>query len=89
MITFFLKNLKKYFIDYLIFITVGILFITLLSFFKGNRFEQFIIITLFVNLYIFWGVFHHIKLNRLNLKIVVEYIIIGFLTIFLLKLILI
>lgn len=80
--------LKKHLIDYLIFITIGIFFIVLLSLFKGSHINQFIILILFVNIYIFWGIYHHIKINRLNLKIVLEYIIIGFITIFLLKLIL-
>jgi len=79
------KELKKHLVDYLIFITVGIFFLIILNAFKGERMWEFIIILSFVCFYIIWGIYHHIVEETLHLKNVVEYILIGFTILFLLK----
>lgn len=79
------KEIRNNFWQYLLFFIVSLFF--LLSFFlaKESRSNQFLIITLFVIFYIFWGAVHHYLDHTLNLKIVVEYILIGFIVLFLLK----
>ncbi len=84
-----LKKKKKHLWQYLILIFSGIIFLILLSVFKSQRLNQFIVFIAFVSFYICWGIYHHITDNRLNLKIVIEYIIIGFIVILLVKLLLI
>jgi hypothetical protein len=41
----------------------------------------------FTSFYIIWGIYHHIVDNSLHLKTLIEYILIGFTIIFLLKII--
>ncbi len=83
------KELKKNLFDYLLLITGGILFLISLNLFKGERLLEFIILFIFISFYIMWGIYHHIIENSLHLKTVVEYILIGFTIMFLLKVIII
>lgn len=81
------KELGKHTFDYLILITAGIFFLISLSVFKGERLIEFIILFSFTALYITWGIYHHIIDDTLHLKTVIEYILIGFTILFLLKII--
>jgi len=83
----FIKEIKKNLFDYLLLITAGILFITTINIFRGERVIEFVILLIFVSFYIVWGIYHHIVETGLHLKVVVEYILIGFIFIFLLKLV--
>lgn len=82
---FFRKEIKKHLFDYLILITGGIFLIIALNIFRGERLMEFIFLLLFTSLYIIWGVYHHIVTNTLHLKIVLEYVLIGFICLFLLR----
>lgn len=86
-----LKNLKKEFrhhmFDYLILCTAGVLFLVGLNTFKGERMNEFVILVAFVSLYIVWSIHHHIIENTLRLKTLIEYILIGFTILFLMKII--
>ena len=77
--------MKKYLGDYLFLLTAGILFLIAISLLRGERLMEFIMLLLFVTIYILWGVYHHIARNDLHLRIVIEYILIGFTVMFLLK----
>jgi len=81
------KELKKHTFDYLILLTGGIFFILALNLFRGERLLEFIILLAFVSFYIIWGVYHHIIHNYFHFKIVLEYVMIGFILLFLLKII--
>lgn len=81
------RELKKHLFDYLLLFTSGIFFLIALNVFKGERLMQFIILFAFTSLYILWGIYHHIIDDTLHLKTVIEYILIGFTVIFLLKVI--
>lgn len=81
------KEFKNHLFDYLLLITAGIFFLILLNLFKGQRVIEFIILISFAFFYIVWGVYHHIINKTLHLKTVVEYILIAFTIIFLLKII--
>lgn len=81
------KELKKHFFDYLLLITGGVFFLVATNIFKGERLMEFIILLFFVSFYIVWGVYHHLIRNSLQLRIVIEYILIGFVLMFLLKLV--
>lgn len=85
----FSKELKKYAFDYLILLSSGLLFLILLKVNQGNKMYSFIIALAFCMVYILWGIYHHYKLGNLYLKNVVEYILIGFTFLYLLKIILI
>ena len=83
-----MKNkLKKHLFDYLLLITAGIFFLIATNIFKGERFFEFVIILAFACIYIIWGFYHHIFHNSFRLKVVIEYILIAFTIIFLLKII--
>lgn len=84
---YFFKEIQKNLFDYLLLITAGVFFIAALSIFKGEKLMEFIILLVFVSFYIVWGIYHHIVESGLHLKIVLEYILIGFTFIFLLKLV--
>ncbi len=79
------KELKRGLFDYLLLITAGILFLVSLNVFKGERLLEFIILFIFVSFYILWGLYHHIIEDTLHLKIVLEYVLIAFTIMFLLK----
>lgn len=81
------KEFKKHVFDYLLLITAGVFFLLSISVFKGERFLEFIIILAFASFYIIWGIYHHIIEDSLRLKTVIEYILIAFTLIFLLKII--
>jgi hypothetical protein len=87
MINHIKKELKKHTFDYLLLLTAGIFFILALNLFHGERLLEFIVLLAFVSFYIIWGVYHHFLTNRLYFKIVLEYVIIGFVFLFLLKII--
>jgi len=81
------KELDKYIFDYLILLTAGVFFLIGISLFKGDRTIQFIILIAFTCFYVMWGIYHHIIEDTLHLKTILEYILIGFLLLFLLKMI--
>ncbi len=81
------KELNKSLFDYLFLITAGIFFLISVNLLRGERLLQFIVLLAFVAFYIVWGIYHHIAENSLHLKTVIEYILIGFTLIFLLKIV--
>ena len=81
------KELKNHLFDYLLLITAGIFFLILLNIFRGQRTIEFIVLIFFAFFYIIWGVYHHIINETFRLKTVVEYILVAFIIIFLLKII--
>jgi len=81
------KELKKSLFDYLLLLTAGVLFLLSLNVFKGERLLEFIILFIFTSFYVIWGVYHHIIEDSFHLKTVVEYILIAFTLMFLLKMI--
>ncbi|OGK14548.1 hypothetical protein A3C98_02110 [Candidatus Roizmanbacteria bacterium RIFCSPHIGHO2_02_FULL_37_15] len=81
------KEIKKNLFDYLLLFTAGVLFLISLNIFKGERLLEFIILLIFISFYIIWGIYHHIIEDSLHLKTVVEYILIAFTLMFLLKII--
>ncbi|OGK13264.1 hypothetical protein A3A93_04535 [Candidatus Roizmanbacteria bacterium RIFCSPLOWO2_01_FULL_38_12] len=78
-------EVKKHAFDYLLFFTAGVVFLTGLNVFRGERLLEFIILLSFVSFYIIWGIYHHIIEDSLHMKIVLEYILIGFAILFLIK----
>jgi hypothetical protein len=82
-----MKELQKHVFDYLLLFTAGLFFLVSLSVFKGERLIEFIILFAFTSLYIIWGIYHHIIEDTLHLKTVIEYILIGFTIMFLMKII--
>lgn len=85
--TYLKKEFTKYSLDYLILFTSGVFFLAAVYLFKGERTTQFSVLLTFVSFYIIWGIYHHIIDDSLYLKTVVEYILIGFCFLFLLKII--
>ena len=80
------KEIKKHLFDYLLLSTGGVVFLLFLRLFQGYRIYSFIVISLFVGFYIFWGQYHHTKIGKIRLAHIVEYILIGFTVLFLLLL---
>lgn len=80
-------EIKKHLFDYLLLITAGVFFLLSINLFQGERFLEFVILLSFVSFYILWGIYHHVVSQDLHLKIVLEYILIGFTIVFLLKMI--
>jgi len=84
-----LKNIKKelnrHIFDYLILITAGVFFLISLNLFKGEKLSEFVILFVFILFYIIWGVYHHLTDKSLHLKTVLEYILIAFIIVYLLK----
>ncbi|MGB9883053.1 MAG: hypothetical protein ACPLRN_00865 [Microgenomates group bacterium] len=85
LINYLKKELKNHLFDYLLLFTAGIFFLLALNIFQGEKIIEFIILLSFVSFYIIWGIYHHLLKDRLYLKIMLEYILIGFIVLFLLK----
>lgn len=83
------KEVKNSTFDYLLLVTAGVFFLVAINTFRGERLLEFIILLAFSSFYIIWGIYHHLIEDNLHLKIVIEYILIGFTILFLLKIILI
>lgn len=79
------KELSTHMFDYLLFLTAGAFFIISLQIFKGERLLEFVILLAFTSFYIIWGMYHHIIDNSVHLKSIIEYVLIGFTIIFLVK----
>lgn len=81
------KEVGNHLFDYLLLATAGVFFLMALNIFRGERLLEFIFLTAFASFYIIWGIYHHIMEDTLHLKIVLEYILIAFTLIFMLKII--
>lgn len=79
------KELKKHSFDYLLLTTAGIFFLISIRMFQGERLSMFIMLTAFTSFYIIWGMYHHIIEDTLQLRSMLEYILIGFTVLFLIK----
>jgi hypothetical protein len=79
------KELQKHLADYLILITSGVFFLIFLRSFSGGRQTMFVAVLVFSSFYILWGIFHHTANKNLHLKNVIEYILIGFLVLFVIE----
>jgi hypothetical protein len=82
-----IKELKKHALDYLVLITAGIFFLVIANISRGERLVQFFTLVAYASFYIIWGVYHHLVEDSLHLKTVIEYILIAFTIIFMLKII--
>ncbi len=77
LVTQLMKEFKSSLVDYLLLFTGSILFLLFLELFQGQRLASFLVIVVFILLYIFWGILHHLGQETLNVKSVIEYILIG------------
>ena len=69
--------------DYLLIVTAAILFVVGVKMFAGMVGIQIFFFIAFAGFYIAWGIYHHILTKTLRLRIFLEYVLIGFLIIFL------
>lgn len=76
---------KKHYLWYLVLASIALLLIAAMIVMQGNKMIQFTIASLFICVYIAWGIFHHIMDRTLRLPVVLEYILIGSTAFFLLK----
>lgn len=83
------SEIRKHTFDYLLLLTSGAAFLLFISMLRGEPNLQFVVIVAFVAFYVIWGVYHHAANRDIRLKIVVEYILIGFTVLYLLKMVLI
>jgi len=79
------KELNNNLFMYLTLFTVGVFYLISLSLNKGNKSLNFLMLVFFSLFYIAWGILHHAAEKTLHFKTVLEYILIGFTIIFLLK----
>lgn len=68
--------------DYLLITLFAVFFLLGMRLFSGQREAQFFCIVAFTVGYIAWGVYHHILTRTLRIRILVEYILIGFAVLF-------
>ena len=69
-----LHNHIGYSISLFLILVFGLILVSLSS---PNRPLQMIEITIVTTFYIFWGILHHLVNHDLNVKIVIEYILVG------------
>ncbi|MGB4966249.1 MAG: hypothetical protein WBO77_04035 [Microgenomates group bacterium] len=76
---------QKHHAWYLVLGSIAALLLVALYYSRGNNQVQFYIVSLFVAIYVIWGVLHHIIDNSLRLSVVLEYILLSATALFLLK----
>lgn len=76
---------QKHHAWYLALGSIAVLLLVALYYSRGNNQIQFYIISLFVAVYVVWGILHHIIDNSLRLSVVLEYILLSATALFLLK----
>jgi hypothetical protein len=86
-INYLKKEFHKHTFDYLLLCSAGVFFLLAINLFRGERLLEFIVLFAFASFYILWGIYHHIIEETLHLKTVIEYILIAFTIIFLMKII--
>ncbi len=69
----------------LIFTILSLAYLIALYLFYENKLSVFLLTSAYAFSYIIYGLYHHIEEKDLNLKIFLEYVLIGFTTLFLLK----
>jgi len=77
-----ITDIKKYPIDYLVLAVYACVSVTLLVYYKGPQ-QRLTIAALFAMYYFVWAIFHHVRIKRITLSIVLEYLLItilGFVT---------
>ncbi len=79
------SDLKKHSFDYILLLTAGIFFLITLQAFRGERLYEFLIVLAFTSFYIIWGMYHHVITDTIRLKNMLEYVLIGFTILFLVK----
>lgn len=72
-----IKNLKEHFFYYLFLIGIIVLGIFLVLQTSYDKNLQATVFSIVIFLYVLWGLFHHYVNHDLNVKIVIEYILIG------------
>ncbi|MBI1982061.1 MAG: hypothetical protein HYY87_00910 [Candidatus Levybacteria bacterium] len=74
MITNSIKKHTGYYFSLIIILALGI-FLSLQT--SGDRQLQMLIMVMTVFFYVAWGILHHLLEHDLNIKIVIEYVLIG------------
>lgn len=74
---------QNHIFDYLLIFTAAVFFVLAMRLFAGLRSAQLFLVVGFTVFYICWGIYHHIITKTLRLKIMLEYVLIGFAIIFL------
>lgn len=87
-IRYLVGEIKTHLLEYLLLTTIAVFFIFLLSFFKGDRQNQYMVMVFFAIAYLIWGIIHHSIHRTLHVKIVIEYILIVALGLLLLHIVL-
>ncbi len=72
----------RHLFDYVLILVAAAIFLLGMRLFSGQREAQFFCIVAFAVGYIIWGVYHHILTHTLRIRILIEYILIGFAIIF-------
>lgn len=80
-----INELQKHAFDYILLFTAGVFFLITLQVFQGERLYEFLILLAFTSFYIVWGMYHHVITDTIRLKSMLEYVLIGFTILFLVK----
>ncbi len=78
------KEVAENLLDYLVLTTGSVLFLVLLGSLRGEKTKSFFVLAGFVFFYIIWGIYHHAHDETLHRKTVLEYVLIGFIALFIL-----
>lgn len=72
-----IDNFNKHWGHYISLISILVLGLLLTSISSSNRHLQIGVVTLTALFYVLWGILHHLLNHDLNMKIVLEYILVG------------
>ena len=84
-----LKKVLKENLTLIAFTFISILYLLFLYFVREKKLFSYLLTVLYVCLYIFYGIYHHYKKKDLTLKILLEYVLIGSIVLFILKILIV
>ncbi len=76
-----IKDLQQNKFDYSFLALIATVFLIAFFHFAYQPFKMFFSVVIFSVSYVLWGIFHHLRLKKLSLKIVLEYFLLALLAI--------
>jgi hypothetical protein len=74
---------ERHMFDYLLLAVAALFFVLAFRLFSGERTIQFFLLLSFTLFYVSWGMYHHILTKTMRLKVLLEYVLVGFAVLFL------
>lgn len=76
-----IEDVKNHLLHYAILITILVIGFGSIGLFSSNKQTQLVLCVLTSSVYVLWGIIHHYMEDDINVKIVMEYFFVAFLSV--------